>query len=367
MMSANPDPFRTLKRLIDPDRPAVVLDVGANEGVLARRFAEAFPTARVHAFEPAPGPLARLRTLAAECPGIVPVGVAAGAASGHTDFYVCEDHLMSSVLAPGDQIAYRYGDAARARDRIRVEVVTLDDYARAAGLGRVDVLKLDVQGLELDVLRGAEGLLRAGVSAVLAEAQIATDYRGAANLTAISGYLESLGYGLFQFARVYQLGWEDRTAAVDGLWLHRRWLERAHLLTDRLFELDWADRVGQRLADAAELGFPRVALYGAGYHTQAVLSRLGERAASVVAVVDDRVELAGTRLAGREVVTPVAACALARAGGLDAVVLSSNRHEQRLWDASADLRAAGVPVLRVYDDSPTPGLSARRAGLAPAA
>lgn len=106
---------------------------------------------------------------------------------------------------------------------------------------------------------------------------------------------------------------------------------------------------GRRLAAVVtgllQAGDRRVVLYGAGNATRlALMGPEGDRIrSSVVAVIDDDVELAGGEVGGLRVVSRGEALTM----GLDAVVLTSSFHADSMWAASADLRSAGVRVVRV--------------------
>ena len=78
-------------------------------------------------------------------------------------------------------------DYARAAGTRTLDVITLDEHARAHGTERVAFLKIDTEGMELDVLRGAtETLARTGV--------IAMETHGRERHDAIIGMLGSRGF-----------------------------------------------------------------------------------------------------------------------------------------------------------------------------
>jgi hypothetical protein len=106
---------------------------------------------------------------------------------------------------------------------------------------------------------------------------------------------------------------------------------------------EWLCRMRAALEACAARGERRVALYGAGTHTRALGAVLMEPPVEIVCIIDDNADGDG-RLWGYPVVTRDAALAL----GLDAVVLSANTWEDRLWEAGAPLREAGIPVHRLY-------------------
>lgn len=130
---------------------SVVFDVGANVGLYTLLFAR--NCSRVYAFEPVPSNLAWLaRNLAwNRIDNVTVLPWAAGAESGLTAFAEGEHHSEGRVDAKGSMPAY---------------AVALDAFAARYGASP-DVLKIDVEGGELDVLKGAEGLLRARKPAIL--------------------------------------------------------------------------------------------------------------------------------------------------------------------------------------------------------
>lgn len=90
------------------------------------------------------------------CPSATVNNVAVGATAGTVELRVDRDAVMASTI-PWD----------RAVSTRTLEVVTLDDYCRGRDIDRVAVLKIDTEGMELDVLDGAvEVLAKTGVVAM---------------------------------------------------------------------------------------------------------------------------------------------------------------------------------------------------------
>jgi len=133
----------------------VVFDVGANFGWFATLFAGLVgPTGRVHAFEPVPA-IAALTEEALElnrCADRVDLWrVGLGSSRGHFTVYTFDG------LPHGHASATKLG-RPDARPH-RCDLTTLDDHVRERGVRRVDLLKMDVEGHELEVLRGARDTL----------------------------------------------------------------------------------------------------------------------------------------------------------------------------------------------------------------
>jgi FkbM family methyltransferase len=141
------------------------VDVGANHGSFSIVAAALVgPRGRLYAIEPQPV-LARLvdRSLAANAPcrfDVLPV--ACGDGAGTVRLYVPRDTSGAAGLFPGFS-------ATSAHRVLAVPLRRLDDLLAGAGLpGRV-VLKLDVEGNELAVLRGARRLIREARPRVILE------------------------------------------------------------------------------------------------------------------------------------------------------------------------------------------------------
>lgn len=140
-------------------RDAVVFDVGANVGwwtvPLARHLAPG--GGRVIAFEPVPANRARLEwaVQANAVQGSVQiVPVALGDKPGELGMW-----LKSEETGAGSGTAALVTGSGPTH--LRVPVVTLDQWAAEQGVVRCDLMKLDIEGAELMMLRGAEQFVAA--------------------------------------------------------------------------------------------------------------------------------------------------------------------------------------------------------------
>ena len=164
--------------------PGTVIDVGVGYGT--PELWEAFPRARLLLVEPIPdrfgGAAARV---AAERPGAELVAAAAGAEAGRATIAVHRAPEMSSLLGAWT------GD--RAGEPREVPVVRLDDAVRERGLPPPYVLKVDVEGAELSVLDGADGVLD-DTEVVLLEVRLFELLPGAAQLHDVVPYMKERGF-----------------------------------------------------------------------------------------------------------------------------------------------------------------------------
>lgn len=184
----------------------VVVDVGANVGVVSMRAAE--QGARVYAFEPNPECFGRLLR------NIVGNGLdhriqAFNAALGDE---VAEGAMCVSKGGTTGGTVVMAGDAQDPRP---VTITTLDRMAEALGVKQVDLLKIDVEGAEVAVLRGA--------SKVLGFTQrMIVEYHSRALLEEVQELSRGWGFELERKVVYYPESESTGQAEVGMLYLRRR-------------------------------------------------------------------------------------------------------------------------------------------------
>ncbi len=138
-----------------PARPCIVFDVGAHRGDWSRgvRARRASAGDRFFLFEPSAVNLRALERLAVPEFTVVPMAVSDG--SGHAPLFA---DAAGSGLGSLHQRDLR-SDGVIHEKQEEVATITLDDFAETNGIGRIDFLKLDIEGHELAALRGATRLL----------------------------------------------------------------------------------------------------------------------------------------------------------------------------------------------------------------
>lgn len=133
----------------------VFLDVGANVGYYSLLAAQIVGAGgQVHAFEPMPQNGAALRHTVREngITNIVVNQVAVGAGPGSLDLFVSDQQIGNSGWAS-------VVPSGRRAKMVTVERVAIDDYLTSRSIGRVNLVKLDIEGGELDAFRGMRSLL----------------------------------------------------------------------------------------------------------------------------------------------------------------------------------------------------------------
>lgn len=130
----------------------VILDAGANIGFTALYFLKC-GAHRVHAFEPDPRNFSRLAQL--QTGGrVLAYPEALGSEEGEVEFFMSRSHNQGSTLDP--RMLEKFPVVFAGSERIRVRVCTLQ--SRLPGV-HFDFMKIDVEGAEAALLRGARALL----------------------------------------------------------------------------------------------------------------------------------------------------------------------------------------------------------------
>lgn len=165
-----------------------ILDVGANEGGFAGEILLRAPLAHLHCFEPNPNIFPILEKKCQgfgsldNAPRAIAHNIALGSRTEDKDFMITNNSACSSFYPSSEQNKSWAGTFCEVKEVLPVKVETLDSFASRQGISDAKLLKIDTQGHELDVLKGAVGLLPS-IEYVYAEAQFTPLYEGAPTWT----------------------------------------------------------------------------------------------------------------------------------------------------------------------------------------
>jgi FkbM family methyltransferase len=181
------------QRLLQMHGIDVVLDVGANVGQYARALREFAYPGRILSFEPLPEAFEILQSLAGTDSQWDVYPLALGAENRDAQLNVAESHASSSLLRATDRLTLVMPPTVQV-DSETVPIARLDSLKLSLG-GHRTLLKLDVQGSELEVLKGGRETL-ADVNLVECELSIAELYDGQPLFADVLIYLRDADYEL---------------------------------------------------------------------------------------------------------------------------------------------------------------------------
>jgi len=179
------------------------VDVGANVGLFTLALASAVHPGMVLAFEPVPANAERLKANLSmnQSKNVEVYQTALGDRDGVGSIFVTDDAAYTSM----QQSAV----ARRSHSSIRVPIAKLDRVWQEAGRPEVSVMKIDVEGSELSVLKGATEVLERCRPVVMIEANTAAD------LTALIGWFAARGY--FHWQQPHFMKWNHVFSGVAPL------------------------------------------------------------------------------------------------------------------------------------------------------
>ncbi len=202
-------------RQLNPDQ---IVDIGANKGQFALAAQKECPNAQLICFEPLPAPAAKFKSVFEEKKSKVRLFVTAiGEEKSSSKIHVSNRDDSSSLLAitklqtkvyPGTDEAYT----------INVDIAPMSDFSQFFSEEGNNLLKIDVQGYELKVLKGCQSLLKRFKN-VYVELSFVELYEGQAMAYEV---IEWLSKRDFKLCGTYNLSYDKMGKAIQGDFLFER-------------------------------------------------------------------------------------------------------------------------------------------------
>jgi FkbM family methyltransferase len=199
----------------------LVLDVGANDGQYGKGLRRTGYDGRIVSFEPLASARRELECRSAGDPGWETRSFALGDEPGIVSLHVAGNSSSSSLLPMASRHVASAPESAYVGEEA-TEIRTLDQVAtELVRPGERIWLKLDVQGYELAVLRGAEKTLNR-VEVVETELSLVELYEEQALFGQVFDYLTARGFGAWFFEPVFRDPSSGELLQVDGIFARRR-------------------------------------------------------------------------------------------------------------------------------------------------
>ena len=198
-----------------------VIDIGAHKGDWAKSFASVFPEANLYLVEADGRHEDSLK--AAGFP--YHLGLA-GKFRGSADFYTQQDLHWSTGASIYLENSSVYENGCIIKE---IPMTTLDEIAKSLGAHNINFIKMDVQGAEIDVLEGARKILKSQpVDYILAELSFVKCNDGAPLADAVTSYMRSVGYGMYDIYEMHY--WQEQLMQVDVLFARENLLTSDFLI-----------------------------------------------------------------------------------------------------------------------------------------
>jgi len=196
-------------------KPKKILDIGAYEGNWSRMANSVWPLAEIRMIEPNRAKLPILNSFAEQIGASVSCELL-----GAEDGKMVEFHLMqsgSSIMAERSSVP---------RETELREMDTLDSLF--PDVESVDLIKIDAQGYELEILKGANRLIQ-GVAAILLEVAIIEINEGAPILHEVLDFMKDRGFVTYDILEIHRRPLDKALNQIDIMFVR----EESHLIADK--------------------------------------------------------------------------------------------------------------------------------------
>ncbi len=188
-----------------------IVDIGANKGQFTLVSRKCFPEATIHSFEPLDEPAKKFESLFLSDKNVFLHQVAIGPESKTTEINISAADDSSSLL-PITELQVEIYPGTKKIDTVEIKEAPLRDYIGQEEIQLPALLKIDVQGYELESLKGCEDLLN-NFSYVYVECSFIELYKGQAFAQDVFVYLNQHGLIL---KGIYNMSYDKDGNAVQA-------------------------------------------------------------------------------------------------------------------------------------------------------
>ena len=194
----------------------LVFDVGANEGQTLKWIKHYQPHSKIISFEPIKSTFVKLSQTASLFHDCIAENIAFGEKAGNTEVKLFDDLSVLNSLKP--ELMNQQPGALK--EDIRVECML--DYCKTHNIDKIDLLKIDTEGYELNVLQGAGQLLDVGqVSFIYCEVGFQKSNNRNTSFYEIISFLELKEYYFYALYQIDSHDWKAGNHLANALFVHK--------------------------------------------------------------------------------------------------------------------------------------------------
>ena len=172
-----------------------------NEQELFHKIIEFFPESKISAFEPDNELCKKLNKNS--IPGLIYYPIALGKKKETRKFYRTEHPACSSLYEPNDKLIKNFNnlESAQLEKVEEIQTISLDEFIKNKNLGKIDFIKIDVQGAELDIFKGAKECLN-NVIFLISEVEFIELYKNQPLFGEICNFLKQYNLNFHRFFNI---------------------------------------------------------------------------------------------------------------------------------------------------------------------
>ncbi len=195
--------FRIKKILSDSGkRNLIIIDIGAADGMVSYYFSQQFPQSKVISFEPNPAEFKKAVEVNERNLNVEVRNLALSSSPGIQKMHILDNSFSSSLLEPTEGIPDQKMSAKlKVNNTLQVKTSTLD--IELGAVKSIDLIKIDTQGTELNILKGATEVLK-NTDYILIEQNNNDYYKGGCQYFEVDGFLRENGFELYDIITTYK-------------------------------------------------------------------------------------------------------------------------------------------------------------------
>ena len=175
-----------LKRYFKNYEFKVIFDVGANAGQSALEYVKVFPKSDIYCFEPVDKTFSELQKKVNIYPNIHPYNLAFGDKATTLEISINDNSCVNS-----------FKDITTAKNSQSISIITLTEFVAQKKIKRINFLKIDTEGFDLNVLVGSQNLLQKQTIDIIQVECAFNESNVQVNIIEFINYLKKFNYALF--------------------------------------------------------------------------------------------------------------------------------------------------------------------------
>ena len=231
LLEDSDDPFLVISRIFKCESIRTIIDGGASIGETSLRFLTLFPESKVYMFEPYSGFKQYLEEKESLYSNLIYEPCALSNCQSYKLLQINESKGTNSILH-GDSIGKEiYGSQFKNVGEEKIKCITLDLWFNDKEINSIDILKLDVQGTEIDVLEGAKNLFSKNmIRSLIVEINFQECYEDQKSWVHLVNNLTNSRFHLFNLYNPYF--YSGRLVQADAIFIHDLGLKSLNLRSE---------------------------------------------------------------------------------------------------------------------------------------
>jgi FkbM family methyltransferase len=200
----------------------ILFDVGANTGQTRNWFRFHVPKATIYCFEPVQSTFEQLKANAKGDANCILENQALGNEQGTKTIRLFEGDM--TVL---NSLREDVMNNTKGAKEETITVTTLDAYCKARHIQKIDLLKIDTEGFEINVLKGAEEMLQNGsISFVYCEVGFQSSNQRNTYFPMLTDFFAARDYYFFGLYQMDYHDWVGGNGLGNALYIHKSVFQR---------------------------------------------------------------------------------------------------------------------------------------------